>query len=149
VFRRLRQRKKVLILLSDVSRQMTASWKDKPDAIVLAWQGGQESGNAIADVLSGRVNPSGKLPMTFPVGLSDHASNANFPIDVEPTQIFDVLFPAPEKTEAEKIRNQDFTEYAEGIYVGYRHFDKAGKAVSYWAILHQFQLHPTAAKDIR
>jgi beta-glucosidase len=109
----------------------TASWKNRPDAILLAWQGGQEGGHAAADVLSGRVNPSGKLPMTFPVQLSDHASNANFPLKGEPINFLNLLMGEAIKPEAEQVRNQDFTRYEEGIYVGYRHFDKAGLEVSY------------------
>ncbi|MGB5654882.1 MAG: fibronectin type III-like domain-contianing protein, partial [Robiginitalea sp.] len=102
-----------------------------PDAILLAWQGGQEGGNAVADILSGKVNPSGKLPMTFPVHLADHASSANFPMDGEPISFTDALLGVEEKAENEKIPNKDFTKYEEGIYVGYRHFDKADLAVSY------------------
>ncbi|MEM8510089.1 MAG: glycoside hydrolase family 3 N-terminal domain-containing protein [Bacteroidota bacterium] len=113
----------------------TASWKDKPGAIVLAWQGGQEGGNSVADVLSGAVTPSGKLPMTFPVHLGDHASHANFPEAGEPMSVAgmfsSLIFPPEERPEAEKVRNEDYTYYDEGVYVGYRHFDKAGLDVSY------------------
>ncbi len=113
----------------------TASWKALPDAILLAWQGGQEGGNSVADILSGKVNPSGKLPMTFPVNLEDHASHANFPEAGEHmtiTQMFSsLLFPPKERPEAEKVRNEDYTHYDEGVYVGYRHFDKSGLEVSY------------------
>lgn len=109
----------------------TASWKNRPDAILLAWQGGQEGGNAAADVLSGRVNPCGKLPMTFPVQLSDHASNANFPLQGGSINFLKLLMGEEIKPEAEQVRNKDFTRYEEGIYVGYRHFDKAGLNVSY------------------
>lgn len=109
----------------------TASWKSRPDAILLAWQGGQEGGHAAADVLSGRVNPSGKLPMTFPVQLSDHASNANFPLEGEPINFLNLLMGEAIKPKAEQVRNRDFTRYEEGIFVGYRHFDKAGLQVSY------------------
>ncbi len=113
----------------------TASWKAIPDAILLAWQGGQEGGNSVADILSGKVNPSGKLPMTFPVNLGDHASHANFPEGGEHMSftgmLGNLIFPPKERPEGEKIRNRDYTHYDEGVYVGYRHFDKTGLEVSY------------------
>ncbi len=124
--------KPVVVVLNVGGVIETASWKDKPDAILLAWQGGQEGGNSVADILSGKVNPSGKLPMTFPVRVSDHASHANFPLDPEPASMFDMLSQMGDKKEKEEtVRNIDFTEYKEGIYVGYRHFDKQGLEVSY------------------
>ncbi len=123
--------KKCLVVMNVGGVVETASWKVLPDAILLAWQGGQEGGNAVADILSGKVNPSGKLPMTFPVHLADHASSANFPMDGEPIRFTDAMFGVEEKPESEKIPNTDFTKYEEGIYVGYRHFDTQNKEVSY------------------
>lgn len=123
--------KKVIVVLNIGGVIETASWKEQPDAILLAWQGGQEGGNSVADILSGKANPSGKLPMTFPINLNDHASNANFPLDGEPMSLFNMFFAGKAKSEEEKIRNKDYTLYEEGIYVGYRHFDKANKEVSY------------------
>lgn len=123
--------KKVIVVLNIGGVIETASWKEQPDAILLAWQGGQEGGNSVADILSGKANPSGKLPMTFPINLADHASNANFPLDGEPMSLFNMFFAGKAKSEEEKIRNKDYTLYEEGIYVGYRHFDKADKEVSY------------------
>jgi len=110
----------------------TASWKEKPDAVLLAWQGGQEGGNSVVDILSGKVNPSGKLPMTFPINLEDHASNENFPLKGGLMDFTSMLYPFnKEKAENEKVKNKDFTHYQEGIYVGYRHFDKFELKVSY------------------
>jgi len=123
--------KKVVVVLNIGGVIETASWKNLPDAIVLAWQGGQEGGNAVANVLSGEINPSGKLPMTFPNHLNDHASTANFPLDAKPTGIFDLVGPSGTLPEKKQVRNQDYTIYEEGIYVGYRHFDKAKMEVSY------------------
>ncbi len=124
--------KKVLVVMNIGGVIETASWKSKPDAILLAWQGGQEGGNSVVDILSGKVNPSGKLPMTFPVNLNDHASNANFPLDGGTMDIFKMIFGGrKEKPANEKVKNKDYTNYEEGIYVGYRHFDKAKLEVSY------------------
>jgi len=122
--------KKVVVVLNIGGVVETASWKDKVDAILLAWQGGQEGGNSVADILSGQVNPSGKLPMTFPIHLNDHASNANFPLQGQEMSMLD-FFISTDKEESEMIKNVDYTNYDEGIYVGYRHFDKAGLDVSY------------------
>ncbi len=124
--------KKVLVVMNIGGVIETASWKSKPDAILLAWQGGQEGGNSVVDILSGKVNPSGKLPMTFPVNLNGHASNANFPLDGGTMDIFKMIFGGrKEKPANEKVKNKDYTNYEEGIYVGYRHFDKAKLEVSY------------------
>jgi beta-glucosidase len=124
--------KKVVVVMNIGGVIETDSWKDQPDAILLAWQGGQEGGNSVADILSGKVNPSGKLPMTFPINLNDHASNANFPLEGGSLDFIKLIFASrEEKPENEKIKNKDYTNYEEGIYVGYRHFDKAEIDVSY------------------
>lgn len=123
--------KKLIVVLNIGGVIETDSWKNQPDAILLAWQGGQEGGNAIADVLSGAVNPSGKLTMSFPVNIEDHASHKNFPLDGKPMSMTDFIFPKGADDDEEPIKNVDYTVYEEGIYVGYRHFDKAGLEVSY------------------
>ncbi|MGM9787218.1 MAG: glycoside hydrolase family 3 C-terminal domain-containing protein [Candidatus Cryptobacteroides sp.] len=116
--------KKVIVILNVGGVIETASWKNLPDAVLLAWQAGQEGGNSVADVLKGVANPSGKLTMTFPVQYADHASSKNFPVDLA----FGMF--GKEKG-AEPERNVDYTEYEEGIYVGYRWFDKQNLEVSY------------------
>ncbi|MDW3192442.1 MAG: glycoside hydrolase family 3 C-terminal domain-containing protein [Cytophagales bacterium] len=127
--------KQLVVVLNIGGVIETASWNGQPDAILLAWQGGQEGGNSVADILSGKVNPSGKLPMTFPVKLSDHASDANFPKSGEQWsagQMFMMLLAPPEeRPEADWVRNKDYTHYDEGVYVGYRHFDKQAMEVAY------------------
>ena len=116
--------KKVVVILNIGGVIETASWKNLPDAVLLAWQAGQEGGNSVADVLKGVANPSGKLTMTFPVRYEDHASSRNFPIDMA----FGMF---GKDKDAEPQRNVDYTEDEEGIYVGYRWFDKQGLEVSY------------------
>jgi len=118
--------KKVVVVLNVGGVVETASWKDAPDAILLAWQPGEEGGNAIADVLSGAVNPSGKLAMTFPVDYFDLPSSANFPYDYHgPNTMVDI------KRVAGQTPTVDFTDYEEGMDVGYRYFQRTGKDVSY------------------
>ena len=116
--------KMVIVILNVGGVIETASWKNLPDAVLLAWQAGQEGGNSVADVLKGVASPSGKLTMTFPVQYADHASSKNFPVDLA----FGMF--GKEKG-AEPERNVDYTEYEEGIYVGYRWFDKQNLEVSY------------------
>ena len=105
----------------------TASWKDLPDAILVNWLPGQELGNATAAVLSAQVNPSGRLPMTFPLDYRDHLSSENYPFDYT-SKRSDWEYDAPER----KIRNLGWTEYLEGVDVGYRYFcTKAPEKISF------------------
>ena len=125
--------KKVLVVLNIGGVIETNSWKKLPDSILLAWQGGQEGGNSVTDIISGIVNPSGKLPMTFPINLGDHLSSENFPLEPESVSILSLIpiEKEDEKVKEEQIKNKDFTLYKEGIYVGYRHFDTSKIDVSY------------------
>ena len=108
----------------------TASWKHIPDAILLAWTPGQEGGLAVADVLTGAANPSGKLPMTFPMAYYDIPSSFNFPANVKGESSFNPFASSAQQKKVLK-KDIDYTNYAEGIWVGYRYFTTAGKNVSY------------------
>ena len=118
--------KKVVVVLNIGGVIETASWKKLPDAILLAWQAGQEGGNSVTDVLSGKVSPSGKLTMTFPNKLMDVASSTNFPMDARANT--DVR---NKEDKSSSVKNVDYTDYEEDIFVGYRYFDSFGKQVSY------------------
>jgi len=118
--------KKVVVVLNIGGVIETSTWKNLPDAILCAWQAGQEGGNSVVDVLSGKVSPSGKLTMTFPVKFEDAASSKNFPTE---GAMGDMDFMSPKKKTNKPL--WDYTNYEEDIYVGYRYFDTFGKQVSY------------------
>ncbi len=123
--------KKAIVALNVGGVIETASWRNWPDAILLTWQGGQETGNSIADVLSGKVNPSGKLASTFPLKYQDVPSARNFPGEVldadkekaggeETDMLASFRKPKPSRV-----------VYEEGIYVGYRYYDAFKIAPAY------------------
>lgn len=119
--------KKVVVVLNIGGVIETASWKEFPDAILCSWQAGQEAGNSIADILSGKVNPSGKLATTFPVSYSDVPSAKTFP----GTEI-------PQRKPAADSPLSSFMQikpaivyYEDGIYVGYRYYETFGVKPSY------------------
>ncbi len=108
------QNKKLIVLLNVGSVIETKSWIQHADAVLLTWLSGQEVGNAVADILIGKVSPSGKLSQTFPVQISDVASTKNFP-----GKVLD-----PNEKVINAFRGVPSEEvYEEGIYVGYRYFD--------------------------
>ena len=117
--------KQVVVLLNIGGVIETASWKDLPDAILCAWQAGQEGGNSVVDVLSGKQSPSGKFTMTWPVAFTDAYSSRNFPIDQDPR--IDMM----NQGKKGNLKNVDYTDYEEDIYVGYRYFDSFEVPVSY------------------
>ena len=117
--------KQVVVLLNIGGVIETASWNELPDAILCAWQAGQEGGNSVVDVLSGKQSPSGKFTMTWPVKFTDAYSSKNFPIDQDPR--IDMMNQGKKGT----VKNVDYTEYEEDIYVGYRYFDSFEVPVSY------------------
>ena len=117
--------KQVVVLLNIGGVIETASWKELPDAILCAWQAGQEGGNSVVDVLSGKQSPSGKFTMTWPVKFTDAYSSKNFPIDQDPR--IDML----NQGQKGNVKNVDYTNYEEDVYVGYRYFDSFNVPVSY------------------
>jgi len=101
--RTVKQNPNTIVVLINGSPIAMNGWIDSVPSVIEAWYGGMEVGKAIANVLFGDVNPSGKLPLTFPKKLSD-----------SPAHKSERTFPGVE----EKVF------YDEGIYVGYRYFDK-------------------------
>jgi len=108
------QNKRVTVVLNVNGLVDTTMWSDKVDSILLAYMGGQETGSAIAEILVGDVNPSGKLAQTIPVKYSDVPSSTTFPgNDINGDGLVDVSY------------------YNEGIYVGYRYYSTFNTAPAY------------------
>lgn len=123
------QGKRVVVIINTGGVIETASWRSLPDAILLAWQPGQEGGNSVADVLVGRENPSGRLTMTWPIAAMDHPSSLNYP-----TTSGNLATAGPGEMmggRREERKNVDYTLHAEGINVGYRYFTTAAREVAY------------------
>jgi beta-glucosidase len=117
--------KKVIVILNSGSVMETASWRDYADAILVAWQPGEEGGNAVADVLTGKANPSGKLTMTWPIAATDVPSTKNFAKDYDSYTFTNML------SNGSKIPGYDYNNHEEDIYVGYRYFDTFHQKVAY------------------
>jgi beta-glucosidase len=115
--------KKVIVVLNIGGVIEVASWRDMPDAILLAWQPGMEAGNAITDVLTGKVSPSGKLATTFPMDYADVPSAKNFPGKEFPEQAVTGSF-GMKQIPAE-------VTYEEGIYIGYRYYNTFNVKAAY------------------
>ena len=111
--------KKLIVVLNVGGVIETASWKHLVDAIVLPWSPGQEGAHAVVDVLTGKVNPSGKLPMTFAMRYMDIPSSKNFP------------YGQSASGRRGERKDVDFTNYEEDIWVGYRFFQTNNVEVSY------------------
>lgn len=113
--------KKIIVILNIAGVVETASWRDIPDAILLAWQPGQEAGNSVTDVLSGKVNPSGKLAATFPMSYSDTPTAKNFPGEAEQSTTTD---DAADLSGFSRNRRTNWKiTYEEDVYVGYRYYN--------------------------
>lgn len=107
--------KKVVIIINAGGVIEVATWRDKVDAILMAWQPGLEAGNAVADVVSGKVNPSGKLTSTFPMKYADEVTAKNFP---------GKEFPERATTGMLGMKSiPGEVTYEEGVYVGYRYYN--------------------------
>jgi beta-glucosidase len=120
--------KKAIVVLNIGGPIETASWRNIPDAILLSWQPGQEAGNSVVDVISGKVNPSGKLAVTFPLKYNDTPSSSTFPghaIEGETNDAADMSgFSMMQRIPWEVI-------YKEDIFVGYRYYTTFNIPVAY------------------
>ena len=116
--------KPVIVVINSGSVIETASWSSYPDAILCAWQPGMEGGNSIADLLTGKVNPSGKLT-TWPIAATDHASTKNFPGILDNYSLMQMV------GSNRPIPGHAYTNHEEDIYVGYRFFDTFNREVAY------------------
>lgn len=142
------QNKKVIVVLNIAGPIEVTQWRDQVDAILLAWQPGLEGGNAIVDILGGKVNPSGKLATTFPALYADDPTGKNFPGREFPDKVVIGMF-GQKAVEAE-------VTYEEGIYVGYRYYNtfkvkpayEFGYGLSYTDFTYSdLQLSSTTFKD--
>ena len=115
--------KKAIVVLNIGNVIETASWRDIPDAIIVPWQGGQEAGNALVDLLLGKVAPSGKLPMSFPMDHLTMPTSKTFPgykLSDETQTVMGIFEAQPWQV-----------NYEEDIFVGYRYYDTFNVDVSY------------------
>jgi beta-glucosidase len=95
------------VVVNSTGTAVALPWLDQVASLVQSWFPGQECGNSIADVLTGAINPEGRLPMSFPKRLEDAPAYGNFP--------------------GKYVDGKLKVEYKEGVFVGYRHYDRIGR----------------------
>lgn len=120
--------KRVVVVLNVSGVVEVDSWRQLADAVVLSWLPGQEAGDAVCRVLAGRVCPSGKLTMTFPVRYEDCSTHDNFPYDYHGPK---AIGNYPKIPRNPAVKNVHYVDYLEGMYVGYRYFDTFNRPVAY------------------
>lgn len=125
--------KKVIVVLNVCGVIETKSWIGGPDAVLTSWLPGQEGGNSVCDILTGKETPSGRLPMTWPVSYNDVPSKADFPTpdEISDDQLLEALKGFADVRTSGERKNFDYTEYNDGIYVGYRYYTTKNVPVSY------------------
>jgi len=126
--------KKVIVILNVCGVIETKSWISKPDAVLVSWLAGQEGGNSVSDILTGKESPSGRLPMTWPISYKDVPSKDNFPIpdSISDDELMKSFANITTNVHTNGTRkNYDFTKYDDGIYVGYRYYTTKNIPVSY------------------
>lgn len=116
--------KPVIVILNSGTPMETASWRDRADAILVAWQPGMEGGNSVADVLTGKVNPSGRLTATWPISIADVPSTRNFPQQPDYYNLTDKLY-------NNNVKGVNYSRHEEDIWVGYRYFDSFHRTAAY------------------
>lgn len=125
--------KKLTVILNVCGVIETESWIDAVDAVLLAWLPGQEGGNSVVDILTGKENPSGRLPMSWPISYNDVPSKDDFPMpdDIsEEDWIKSLTGFMDERIEGQR-KNVDVTTYNDGVYVGYRYYTTQKVPVSF------------------
>jgi beta-glucosidase len=126
--------KKVIVILNVCGVIETKSWINQPDAVLISWLPGQEGGNSVSDILTGKESPSGRLPMTWPISYNDVPSKDNFPIpdSISDDELLKSFTNITTNVHSHGTRkNYDFTNYDDGIYVGYRYYTTKNIPVSY------------------
>lgn len=125
--------KKVVVILNVCGVIETQSWISQPDAVLISWLPGQEGGNSVADIISGKESPSGRLPMTWPLSYNDVPSKNDFPDpdEISDDELMNSLKGFTEQHTEGSRKNFDITTYNDGIYVGYRYYTTKNIPVSF------------------
>ena len=103
----------VVVVLNGGGAIEMAPWMSKVKAILMAWYPGQQGGLAISEIITGKISPSGKLPISIETKLEDNPCSANYHENVD-------------RIRSKKINPHARVEYREGLFVGYRGYEKNG-----------------------
>ena len=109
----LKHNQNVVVVLNGGGAIEMASWMNDVKAVLMAWYPGQQGGLAISEIITGKISPSGKLPISIEAKLEDNPCAANYHENVD-------------RIRSKEINPHSRVEYREGIFMGYRGYDKTG-----------------------
>jgi beta-glucosidase len=109
----LKHNKNVVVVLNGGGAIEMASWMNDVKAVLMAWYPGQQGGLAISEIITGKISPSGKLPISIEAKLEDNPCAANYHENVD-------------RVRSHSVNPHARVEYREGIFMGYRGYEKTG-----------------------